>query len=103
MPFLEAFAEPYPETILFLTDPDRAAYRALNLRRGMGGLKSMGMLTSGIRAYRAGHRQSRTQGDPLQQGGIFVVAPGGRAVFIHRSETAGDHAETHAIVDAIPL
>lgn len=99
--YLEDFASGHPDTIVFLTDPEKKAFKALSLLRGMGGWKALGMMGAGFRAYRAGHRQRKVQGDPLQQGGVFVVARGGELLFEQRSETAGDHAEIEAVLESL--
>ena len=101
VPFLDDFASGYPNSIQFLTDPKRAAYRALSLKRGMGGTRALGMLTSGLRAYRAGHRQAKVQGDPMQQGGVFVFTPTGQTLYAQRSQTAGDHADLSEVIRAL--
>ena len=101
VPYLDEFASGYPSSIRFLTDPKRAAYRALSLKRGMGGARALGMLTSGLRAYRAGHRQAKVQGDPMQQGGVFVITPEGEMVYAQRSETGGDHADLSGVLGAL--
>ena len=98
---LGRMAEGKAEAVTFLTDPDKEAYQALSLLHGMGGLKGLGMVTSGLRAWRAGHRQSRLQGDPLQQGGVFVIATGGAAIYEQRSTTAGDHADIESVLQAV--
>ena len=67
----------------------------------MGGVRALGMLSSGLRAYRAGHRQAKVQGDPLQQGGVFVITPAGHEIYAQRSQTAGDHADLSEVVDAL--
>jgi NAD(P)-dependent dehydrogenase (short-subunit alcohol dehydrogenase family) len=41
------------------------------------------------------------QGDPWQLGGTFVIQPGGRLTFAHRSEVAGDHAQPKAVLAAL--
>tara|TARA_B100000530_G_scaffold319379_1_gene251870 strand:- start:835 stop:1203 length:369 start_codon:yes stop_codon:yes gene_type:complete len=101
VPFLDEFASRYPETILFLTDPSRAAYRAMALQRGLGGLRAAGMLSSSVRAYRAGHRQAKLQGDPWQLGGVFVLATDGEITYAQRSKTAGDHADLDAVIEGL--
>ncbi len=98
---LGRMAEGKAEAVTFLTDPDKEAYQALSLLHGMGGLKGLGMVTSGLRAWRAGHRQSRLQGDPLQQGGVFVIAPGGAARDERRGTGAGDDAEIESVVQGV--
>ena len=101
VPFLTSFAEGYPDTITFLTDPELGAYKALSLRSGLGGFAAFGMVSSGVRAFRAGHRQTRTQGDPKQMGGVFVVMPNGDVVFEQKSKTAGDHAALESVLDSL--
>ena len=98
---LGGFDSRYPEAVTFLTDPDLEAYNALSLVRGMGSVASMALIKSGMRAWKKGFRQGRTQGDPLQQGGVFVITPGGDSLFEQRSQTAGDHADVQEVLDAV--
>lgn len=58
---------------------------------GFGGLSGVKMLGNGLRAMRGGHKQGRTAGDPLQQGGIVVIGTDGQLLLAHRDSTAGDH------------
>lgn len=83
-----------------LVDPELIAYRAAELRRGASTF-GLGSLRGGLRALRKGHLQGRTQGDPWQQGGVFVVTPAGRVAFSYVSEEAGDHPETSAVLEAL--
>ena len=99
--FLDDFASAYPDSITFLTDPERRAYRALSLQRGLGGVRAFSMLSSGWRAYRSGHRQAKVQGDPAQMGGVFVVATDGTFLFEQRSGTAGDHPNPQEILESL--
>ena len=79
-----------------LVDPELAAYGAAELKRSV--LSSLGLesVKHAWRAFRGGHRQERVKGDPWQQGGVFVLAPGdeggaGRVLYAYRSAEAGDH------------
>lgn len=99
--FLDDFASSYPKDITFLTDPSRDAYQALSLQRGLGGLRALSMFSAGLRAYRAGHRQTRVQGDSAQMGGVFVVSTEGEFLFEQRSETAGDHPDPEDILESL--
>jgi hypothetical protein len=81
-------------------DPSLATYRALGLHAKGSLLKAMKAVP---RALLAGHTQGLVKGDAMQLGGVFVVAPGGRVLFEQRSETAGDHADPRAILDALLL
>ena len=95
-----AFAEERDIPFRLLVDPELTAYRTLDLRRSLGSAMSLGALRAGVRAYRSGYRQGVTQGDPLQQGGVLVLARGGEVVFLQRSEHAGDHPAEAEILDA---
>ena len=77
-----------------LVDPELAAYGAAELKRSV--LSSLGLesVKHAWRAFRGGHRQERVKGDPWQQGGVFVLAPGGEVgevLYAYRSAEAGDH------------
>ena len=93
--FVESFSVPFP----VYTDPNRAAYRAAGLVRNFGlGLRTLGR---GIRAAKQGHSQGITQGDPWQQGGVLVIAPGSRLVWRFISTAAGHHADVDEVLDAL--
>ncbi len=97
--FIEGFRERSGYQGPIYTDPERVAYRALDLRRGgmSGALKTA---ARAVKAYRAGFRQIKTQGDGRQLGGVFVVTPAGEMVYQYRSDYAGDHPPIDDIVAA---
>ena len=101
VPFLEAFQAHVGAGVALYTDPSKETYRALRLVHGFGGSAGLGMIRSGLRAWKGGFRQGRTQGDPLQQGGVFVVNQGGASVFEQRSATAGDHPDVGDVLAAV--
>ena len=82
------------------TDPERNTYRALKLKRGVRTSVNRKTVARAVKAFRAGNRQVGTQGDPWQQGGVFVVAAGGALVYEQRSEYAGDHPPVEEIIEA---
>ena len=82
-------------------DPDLVAYRAAGLRRGAWRTLGPRVLARAARAFRKGFRQGEVQGDPWQQGGVFLVRAGGRVAWQHVSEEAGDHPSTEAIREAL--
>jgi predicted amidohydrolase len=87
------------------TDPSRASYRAADMKHGWRTFLDARALTNAARALAGGHLQGRTQGDPAQQGGTLVIAPPGRVLFHHVSDTAGDHAKLEkifAVLEALP-
>ncbi len=84
-----------------LADPDLLTYRAAKLRRTYFSLLSPATIAAAMRAFGDGHRQTRTRGDPWQNGGVFVLAPGDRVLFEQRSAAAGDHARVDEILAAL--
>jgi hypothetical protein len=95
------FADEHPGIVTIVTDPEKVAYKALSLVHGVGGMKAFTMVGAGVRAWRKGYRQGHLQGDPLQQGGVFVIDRQGHAVFAQRSGTAGDHANLPDVMAAV--
>jgi hypothetical protein len=72
-------------------DPKRVSYSFLGFKHSYSMLLNPQVWGNGVRAFKAGFRQQRTQGDPWQQGGVLVVRPGGALEFGYASATAGDH------------
>lgn len=96
------FAEERKLDFPLLTDPGRRVYKAAGLRRGLGATFNPSALKSAARAMGAGHRQGTVQGDAWQQGGAFVIAPGGEILFAHRDRSGGDHPDPRDLVAALP-
>jgi peroxiredoxin len=84
-----------------LTDPSRQSYCALEMRHGLPSVFTPAVLVRSLKALRAGFRQSRIAGDPLQQGGVVVIAPGGVERFRFISRSAGDHPAPRQILRAL--
>jgi AhpC/TSA antioxidant enzyme len=97
-----AFRESEQVGFTLLTDPSRRTYDAAGLKHGLATVMSPKVLLRGVRAAREGHHQTATQGDPLQQGGAFVIAPGDRDLFAFVSQTAGEHPDLAQVVAALP-
>jgi len=88
-------------TCPLVVDPELHAYAAAGLRRGILSSIGPGVLVRGFRALRAGKRQGATQGDPWQQGGVFVFRPGNLVDFSYVSQEAGDHPSVDSIIAAL--
>jgi peroxiredoxin len=84
-----------------LVDPEMNAYRAAGLKRGITDAVNLRMFRHGVRALRKGFRQARTQGDPWQLGGVFVITPTGEVPYRQISREAGDHPEAVEILNAL--
>ena len=93
------FVERFGIGFAVFTDPSREVFRLAGMRRNFGlGLKTLGR---GLRAFKGGFRQGRTQGDAWQQGGILGVAPGDVLWFQHADGGAGDHADIDEVLDSL--
>ncbi|HEY2436441.1 MAG TPA: AhpC/TSA family protein [Solirubrobacteraceae bacterium] len=83
-----------------LADERRESYRAAGAKMAtMGELLGPGVVAKGIlTSARTGRLQTRTVGHPAQLGGAMVIAPGGRILWSHMSDDAGDNAEPEEIL-----
>lgn len=96
-----AFAEERDLPFRLLTDPGLRSYKAADLKRSVLSTFRPTLVTSGLRALKGGHRQSSVRGDPIQQGGAFVIAAGGDVLYSQKSDTAGDHVDPEALLAAV--
>ena len=69
----------------------KITYAHLGMKHSVFSTLGPSVWAHGLRAWRAGFRQQRTQGDPFQQGGVLVVRRGGELEYSSVSEEAGDH------------
>lgn len=84
-------------------DQDLDAYEAFQLKRGFWVTLGPKSLLHGFSAFTQGFRQGLTAGDPLQQGGMFVIGPGPQLHYEHRNHEAGDHANLNELINACSL
>lgn len=98
----KAFAAERQLGFALYTDPGLRAYRAAGLRRAFASTFNLSLVQHGVRALKTGFRQGLVQGDPWQQGGAFVFAPGDQVLFEQRSDTAGDHVDPRRLLAALP-
>ncbi len=86
-----------------LTDPGREAYGAAGFERGFA---RTFLAPGSIRAYRQarskGHRNKGVFGDLTQLGGLMIVRPPAKLVYLHRSKFAGDHPDMREVLTAMP-
>ncbi len=95
------FQQEYDLEFPLYVDPDLEAYAAAGLRRGVKSTMSIKSLGHAVRALKSGSRQKKTQGDPWQQGGVFVIHPPDTESFAHVSKEAGDHPTPEAFLAAL--
>ena len=84
-----------------LTDPSLESYRALGFRRSIVATLGVGSALGALRATLRGRRQTRTEGDAWQQGGVLVLARGGRVIFLQRNRDAGDRPDLAGALAAL--
>jgi peroxiredoxin len=102
--FIEGFRELTGFRGPLYTDPSRKSYEAASLKHGWATFMNLRAVTNLGRAFVGGARQGSIQGDPAQQGGTLVIAPPGRVLFHHVSDTAGDHPKLEklfAVLEAL--
>jgi hypothetical protein len=84
------------------TDPTLDVYRRAGFKRGFFATFDPRAALSLVRARLHGHAVNTTvKGDAFQQGGVLIVAPGGREVWRHVNRHAGDHASADAVVSKL--
>jgi peroxiredoxin len=98
---VRAFRDEHHLTFPLFTDPGRQSYRALEMRHGRRTLMSPRVVVHTITAMWQGFRQTFVAGDPLQQGGVVVIAPGGVERYRYISREAGDHPPVSRILAAL--
>jgi hypothetical protein len=91
--FMDGFRETTKYDGALYTDPSLEVYKAAGLKRGMSLTFNPRSALAGARALKGGFRQGKTQGDPFQQGGTLVIAPGGTILFAHADAYAGGGAK----------
>jgi hypothetical protein len=99
--FIAGFREQTKYEGPIYTDPSLASFKVAELKRGVTRTFDPRSLGKAASAFARGQRQGLTQGDPWQQGGVLVVAPGGEVKFHHASERPGDNATVDQIVAAL--
>ncbi len=80
-------------------DGKRLTYKALKFTRGAKTILNGRALFNALRALSKGHRQHRTQGDAMLNGGVLVARKGGECVYAWASQVAGDHPKTADVLE----
>ena len=79
-------------------DTKRLTYKALKFTRGVKTVLNGRALLNALRALSKGHRQHRTQGDALLNGGVLIAKQGGECVYAWASQVSGDHPKTEDVL-----
>ncbi len=98
-PMADAFATEAKLSSPVWVDTKRLTYKALTFTHGKAKVLNFNSVFNGLRALSKGHRQHRTEGDPLLNGGVLVARKGGECVYAWASRVAGDHPKTTDVLD----
>jgi AhpC/TSA antioxidant enzyme len=82
-------------------DPERRAFDAFDLKRGVMATLGLRAMIAGTAALLRGHRQGGMRGDAWQQGGAFVIDTEGHIRFAHVDRRSGDHVKPQDLLDAV--
>ncbi len=97
-----SFAREHANGLPVLSDPTRRAFALAGMRRGLWTVVRLGAILNMLRALLAGHRQTKVQGDPWQQGGVVVLDAQGLLVHRQVDRAAGDAIDWAKVVSAVP-
>jgi hypothetical protein len=89
----------YPGPLV--TDPSLLTFRAAGLAHGWRRTFHPRSVGKAIGAFTRGFRQGARRGNPVQQGGSFVLGPGERVRFEWRDRFAGDHPDMREVLAAL--
>jgi len=85
-----------------LGDPERSAYAAFGLDRGsLLDMLRPSLVVAGVKATLGGARQGKTEGDPAQMPGTFLIDRGGIVRYAHPGGHAGDIPSARELLRAI--
>ena len=84
-----------------LSDPERKTFGAAGMKRGLLSTIHWRTVGNGIRALRRGFKQTRVQGDPLQQGGALVFGPDGDLRYQSQDRAGGEVLDVAALLQAM--
>jgi len=104
MRYAQAFVAEEDIPFPVLVDDTGAAARAASLKGGGSALLRMAspsVISGGIRARKAGHRQHKVGDRPLQLGATFVLGPGRAIGYAHLDKDFADHAPLSAVMAAL--
>lgn len=88
----EAFRQKMQSPHRFICDPDKALYSHFELPKGgLTQVLSPQVFVRAIGATLQGHANSRTEADPMQLPGVFIVDTDGAILWSHKARHAADN------------
>jgi hypothetical protein len=85
-------------------DPGKRSYDAFDMQRGLFKVVNFSTWRRKAKTKKRGFYQAKGpyQGDPLQNGGVVIVAPGGELSYVHIEQESGDLADLDEVIASIP-
>jgi hypothetical protein len=84
-------------------DTKRVSYKALKFTRGLDKVYNAKSAFNALRALSKGHRQHRTEGDPILNGGVLIARKGGECTYAWMSQVAGDYPKMKDVLESARL
>jgi hypothetical protein len=81
-----------------LSDTKLLSYRAAGMKRSLTATLSPRGILQYVRAFKK-FKQGKTQGDPWQLGGVYIIKPSGEVTFTYIGQHGGDHPDPALLVD----
>ena len=83
-----------------LVDHTKETYRLLDMKRGnLLDVVGPSVLWRGLKGVASGHGVAPAKQDPMQMGGVAVIAPGGEIRYLHRSDKASDNIPVDELLE----
>jgi len=99
--FATSFKKKLNLTVPLYVDPSLASYNAAGLKRTKLGTLGPRNFLPALKALFTGNFQGKTQGDPYQQGGVFIVFPGDRLAYSYICKRSSDRPPGKKIVERL--
>jgi AhpC/TSA antioxidant enzyme len=99
--FAASFKKKFNLKTPLYVDPSLAVYNAAGLKRTKAGTIGPRNWLPALKALFTGTFQGRTQGDPYQQGGVFIIFPGDNLVYSYVSKRPSDRPPAKKIVEKL--
>ncbi len=99
--FAASFQERFKIASPLYVDPSLASYNAAGLKRTKAGTIGPLNWLPALKALFTGNFQGRTQGDPYQQGGVFIILPGDKLVYSYISKRPSDRPPVKKILQKL--
>lgn len=100
-PFAAAFKKHFNLSTPLYVDPKLTTYNAAGLKRTKAGTVGPKVWLPALKALFTGHFQGRTEGDPYQQGGVFIIMPDNKVPYAYISKHAGDRPPVPKVLKAL--